>query len=35
MDFMDAYSLDYPYPKMVIASKQKDLDLNQSLVNKG
>ena len=32
MDFMDAYGLDYPYPNKVIASKQKDLDLNQSLV---
>ena len=32
MGFMDAYGLDYPYPNKVIASKQKDLDLNQSLV---
>ena len=35
MDFIDAYGLDYSDPNKVIASKQKDLDLNQSLVNKG
>ena len=26
-DFMDAYSLDYPYPNKVIASRQEDLDI--------